>query len=106
MKSSIALQLLKVRDRHAFKTLGYSFETYAQFVQSLYDLGSSQALISTKDNYDIEINFSQKRLVGKPLEFQNIDIHDIDALEHIRVEFEIDLTDNPDAKQFFRNITG
>lgn len=106
MRSSIALQLLKVRDRHGFKTLWYSFESYAKFVESLYDLDSTQARIPTKDGQYIDLQFWKKHLVWKPLEFENVDISDIDVLENIRVEFEIDLNNNPQAKQFFRNLSG
>ena len=38
MQASIALQLLNVKDKHSFQNLWYSFQSYAQFVSSLYDL--------------------------------------------------------------------
>ncbi len=106
MKASIALQLLKVKDKHSFQTLWYSFQSYAQFVSSLYDLESKQTMILTQDHVPITLNFTSKKFVGKPLEFHNIDVSDISSLSNIRVEFELDLTDNQNAENFIRTMTG
>ena len=52
------------------------------------------------------MNFTSKKFVGKPLEFHNIDVDDISSLSNIRVEFELDLNNNPDAENFIRTMTG
>ena len=52
------------------------------------------------------MNFTSKKFVGKPLEFHNIDVDDISSLSDIRVEFELDLNNNPDAENFIRTMTG
>lgn len=107
MKASIAFQLLKVKDKHSFQNLGYSFQSYAQFVSSLYDLDTpSKTTILTQDHVPIELNFTSKKFVGKPLEFHNFDVDDLSSLSNIRVEFELDLNNNPDAENFLRTMTG
>ena len=106
MQSSIAYQLKQVKDSKITGMLWYSFEEYARFVSGLYSLQSNQSIIMTKDNNPITLNFLSKKFVGKPLERQNLSVNDISSLENIRVEFEIDLDNNPAAEQFIRNLTG
>ena len=107
MKASVNIQLMKVKDSDINNTVWYSFQEYASFVSWLYDLRTpSQSIIITQDKEPITLNFTSKKFVGKPLERHNIDVSDISSLKNIRIEFEIDLNNNPDAEEFIRIMTG
>lgn len=106
MKTSIAMQLLAVKTKWTLKNRSYSFQEYAQFVSALYDLESQHAQITTKDGEKIDLNFTKKKIVGKPSEFHSIDINNISDLSRIRIEFELDLSSNERAEYFIRTMTG
>jgi len=107
MQASINIQLMKVKESDITTTIGYGFQEYAAFVSGLYDLRiPSQSIIMTKDQEPITLDFTSKKFVGKPLERHNVDVADVSDLSNIRVEFELDLNDNPDAEEFVRIMTG
>lgn len=105
MKASVAIQLLQVKKKDGLQHMGTNFQTYAQFVSALYDFNSSHVSITTQDGTDIDLNFLSKKLVGQPFDYQNIDITHLNGLENLRVEFEIDLENNPKAEAFLRVMT-
>jgi hypothetical protein len=107
MQASINIQLMKVKESDITTTIGYGFQEYAAFVSGLYDLRlPSQSIIMTKDQEPITLDFTSKKFVGKPLERHNVDVADVSDLSSIRVEFELDLNNNPDAEEFVRIMTG
>jgi hypothetical protein len=107
MQASINIQLMKVKESDITTNIGYGFQEYAAFVSGLYDLRTpSQSIIMTKDQEPIILDFTSKKFVGKPLERHNVDVTDVSSLNNIRVEFELDLNNNPDAEEFIRIMTG
>ena len=94
MKVSVLAQLANVKKSDIMTDLSYNFEEYAQFVSELFDIESTKSVIVTKDQYPIELNFTQpngKRFVGKPYDRQTITLNDLNDLSQLRIEFEIDL---------------
>lgn len=105
MKVSVLAQLAKVKESDIMTDLSYNFEEYAQFVSELFDIKSTKSVIVTKDQYPIELNFTQpngKRFVGKPYDRQTITLNDLNDLSQLRIEFEIDLnTDTTGQTELF-----
>lgn len=106
LKASLAQQLAQVKQSKITEVVWYGFEDYAQFLIGLYDLESKQSIITTKDGKQISLDFESKNIVGKPLEWHNIDVKDIEKLKNIRLEFELNLDGNSDAENFIRMMTG
>ncbi len=108
MQASILAQLAKVKTSDTLTDLSYDFDEYAQFVSGLFDLTSKQSVITTKDHHPIEINFSKKDIVGKPHDRQSISALNLTDLAQLRIEFEIDLDNDPgwQTEMFLKQITG
>lgn len=108
MKASILAQLAKVKQSDTLTDLSYDFDDYAQFVSELFDFTSKKSIITTKDHHPLEINFSKKDIVGKPYDRQTISALNLSDLSQLRVEFEIDLNNDPwwQTEMFIKQITG
>lgn len=107
MRSSVAMQLAKVKQQWWVDALWYNFEQYADFVSELFDFTSKKSILQTKDGQSIDLNFTKKSFVGKPDVGTIIDItQGFKWLENLHVEFELDINNNPDAADFLKMITG
>lgn len=74
-------------------------------MMSLYDLENTHTEMIMKNGKKIDIHFSKKNIVGKAVD--DVTISDMKALEHIRVEFEIDLAkSSPEVEHMLQAITG
>lgn len=56
----LSLQLAQLKESDSFHILGYTFDEYRQFIESLYDLNTMQSTIMTKDGMPITLNFTKK----------------------------------------------
>lgn len=105
-KASVFAQLAKVKQSGITQDLSMNFDNYAQFVSDLFDLNSTESIIETKDHVPIVLKFSKKEIVGSVPNRQDITPDKLMDLKALRMQFEIDCTNNPDAKNFIRAITG
>jgi hypothetical protein len=108
MKVSVLAQLAKVKQSDILTDLNHNFDEYAQFVSGLFDFNSKQSIITTKDHYPIEINFSSKKMVWEPYNRETISLDNLTDLSKIHIEFEVDLNNDKEwqTELFIRQITG